>query len=180
MRRSSFLIRVGIALLVANTILAYVFPSELFPINVDSGEKDSDMLQNLPSYFLAGIKILSNLVGFTSLITGIAIYVQDKRKGTVSYFSVQNNPVDVTQQTMFAFIPGLDLYASFKVKKLTTYFLVIFAIGIPAIILVSLLSNFSYNYLLVEGIVLPVAIYLIRRWSKEWNEQFLNNSTNEQ
>ena len=89
---------------------------------------------------------------------------------------MKNDPVDVKQQTIFAFIPGLDLYASYKVKKLTIYFLVILGIGIPTMILISNLPSFSYNYLLVEGVVLPVAIYLIRKWSKKWNKQFSENN----
>jgi len=34
-----------------------------------------------------------------------------------------------------------------------------------------------YNYLIVESIVLHVAIYLIRKWSKKWNEGLSNGTS---
>ncbi|QLH05197.1 hypothetical protein C5F49_07575 [Nitrosopumilus oxyclinae] len=162
--------------MIANTVLAFFFPTVSSSMNVDFSGNDSTIFQNLSSYLLFIVKIITNLAGFGSLIAGIAIYLQDKRTGTVSYFSVPNRPVDITRQTIFAFIPGLDLYASYKVKKLTIYILVIFGIAIPAMILVSFLPDSQYNYLLVESIVLPVAIYLIRKWSKKWNDDFMKQS----
>ena len=95
------------------------------------------------------------------------IHVQDKRKGTSSYFIVKNEPVDIEKQIQFVFVPGLDVYAAYKVKKLTNYFLILFGIGIPILILLISITGFSYYLLLTEGAVLPVAIYLIRKWSKE-------------
>lgn len=186
MKRSSFLLITGIILLlVVSTFLSLFFPLIFPDIPFDSlqkqvGEEFSpeeymEMYNSVPYIRTAGIMI-SNFTGFSLLIAGIVVYVQDKRNGKPSYFSVKNGPVDIVMQTIFAFIPGLDLYASYKVKKLTKYFLIVLGIGIPVWIFLEFFApNFLYNGLIVEGTVLPVAVYLIRKWSKKWNEQFINS-----
>ena len=177
MRQSTSLIVTGLILwLGVVTVLEFFLPNELF---LEPGEKFSAELLEIgsPIHLAIAGKTIVGLIGITSLIAGITIYVQDKRKGTNSYFIVKNEPVDVKRQTFFACIPGLDLYASFKVKKLTMYFIVMIGIGFPIIILISYLPSFSFNYLIVESIVLPVAICLIRKWSKKWNEGLSNGAS---
>jgi len=156
LRRSTLLITTGLILWLG----VYTFLEFFFPHKIEEG------------------KIMIGLVGIGLLITGIAIFIQDKRNGSASYFSVKSLPVDIRQQTIFAFIPGLDLYASYKIKKLTLYFLIILSIGISLKILSDVFA-FSYDFLIIEAIVLPNAIFLIRQWSKKWNEQFLENTTEE-
>jgi len=159
------------------TVLEFFIPHELFESETDISEMSIEL--GTMSYYIKAGKTTIGLVGIALLITGISIFIQDKRKGTVSYFSVKNIPVDIKQQTIFAFIPGLDLYASYKVKKLTTYFLVMIGVGILTIMLTSYLPVFSYSYLIMEAILLPIAIYLIRTWSKKWNQQFSDNAIEE-
>ena len=114
-------------------------------------------------------------------------------------------PVSLTRQTIYCFIPIMDLYASYKIKKLRWYLLIMLGLGL-AMGAVSGVINpqpeqddpelymdgsgnvdwskiwFGSNAGLSVGtfvmniaIALAVAIYLIRRWSKKWNESFLNS-----
>jgi len=114
---------------------------------------------------------------------------------------VKDEPVSLMRQTIYAIIPILDIYASYRVKRLRKYLLIMILVGIPVIIADSVLfptpdmdetfedmeisDMFFYGYdtnhfvaFIVEeiGLVL-LAIYLVRRWSKEWNKKFEPSST---
>ena len=118
-----------------------------------------------------------------------------------------NEPVSLTRQTIFCFIPFLDMYAAYKIKKLRWYLLI--AIGLSlAMVAVELMVNpisesddpalymddfgnvdwgkiwfgpnpeVSISFMIVHiAIALIVAVYLIRRWSKKWNEKFSGMSS---
>ena len=159
------------------TVLQFFLPDEIF---VESGADLSkmDLEVGTSLYYVKVVKTGIGLVGIALLIAGISVQIQDKRKGTTSHFHVKNIPVDIKQQTIFAFIPGLDLYASYKIKKMTFYIFIMIGIVTPTAILTSYLPNSSYNFLLTEAVLLPVAVYLIRTWSKKWNEQVSKNIAN--
>jgi len=188
LKRSSLLIITGVIFLVVVTTLVGQLPPLIFPeIPFDllerqvgeefSAEEYMEMHNSIPYLHTVG-KMISNLTGYSLLAVGIVIYVQDKRNGKSSYFSVKNKPVDMGKQTVFVFVPGLDVYAAYKIKKLTNYFLILLGIGIPIMILLLSTTGVSYYLLLVEVVLLPVAIYLIRKWSKKWNEDFWKQSRN--
>jgi len=110
--------------------------------------------------------------------------------------------VNLLLQTIYCFIPILDLYAAYQVKKLRWYIVIILASAIVVSIIMSLVTppideydpdklltedgqlNWEYamfgenrelgiaNYLITEGILIAIAVYVIRRWSKQWNMQF--------
>lgn len=110
--------------------------------------------------------------------------------------------VSLTRQTIYAFIPILDLYAAYHIKKLRWYLLIMIASGIiigtvTSIVapesqdydpdrLVSIDGKIDWGYAILgensgvsiaiiivnQGITLAIAVYIIRRWSKEWNNQF--------
>ena len=112
-----------------------------------------------------------------------------------------NGKVSLTTQTLFCIIPFLDIYAAYRIKKLRKYLVIVLSVGIvsstvissvPFLMednndnvgeLASLMSNygadddkFLFYAALQIGIIL-LAIFLIRRWSKQWNEQFDSFST---
>ena len=110
--------------------------------------------------------------------------------------------VSLTRQTIYCFIPIMDIYAAYHVKKLRWYFLIILASAIVLSVIMSLVVppiddydpdkllladgqlNWEYamfgenrelgiaNMLITEGILIVIAVYIIRRWSKKWNMQF--------
>ena len=110
--------------------------------------------------------------------------------------------VSLTRQTIYCFIPIMDMYAAYHVKKLRWYLLIMFAVGIPLSIAMSAVNPMpeadDYDKLILENqevdwryallgenpeaaiaslviyhvVAYALAIYIIRRWSKKWNKQF--------
>jgi len=103
--------------------------------------------------------------------------------------------VSLPVQTIFCIIPILDMYAAYRIKKLRKYMaIMILVIAIPVTITSSVFlptndeglegfTNLMTYYCGVDddqfifsigvqiGSIL-FAIFLIRRWSKQWNLQF--------
>ncbi len=104
--------------------------------------------------------------------------------------------VSLTIQTICCMIPFLDVYAAYHVKRLRKYLLImILLVVIPVTIADEVLfpidrmasfeeflqflalyygvdtNHFVFSIATWVGTVL-VAIFLVRRWSKQWNMQF--------
>jgi len=110
--------------------------------------------------------------------------------------------VSLTRQTIYCFIPIMDIYAAYHVKRLRWYLLIMICVGIPMSIISSavnpmpnesdmdklILENQEINWeyailgenpevtiattIIYHAVAFAVAVYLIRRWSKKWNMQF--------
>lgn len=109
--------------------------------------------------------------------------------------------VSLTRQTIYVFIPILDLYAAYHIKKLRWYLGIMILVGLgltgisstvtttpeydqDKIMTIDGQPNWGYLILgenpeiaigmivLHQGVSFAVAVYLIRRWSKDWNKQF--------
>ena len=106
-------------------------------------------------------------------------------------------PVSILWQIIFTFIPILDLYAFYRIKKLRKYFLYVIipllaiTFGITFLFVLAELpsSDFSFedesmsseNEDFLSLIFIPVeigfqilTIYFVYTWSKRWNEQVSN------
>ena len=83
-------------------------------------------------------------------------------------------PVSTNHYTIFAIIPFLDLYAAYQIKKFRLYFLISWIGGRGLSTLIQMLLPFPYG--LTGAIVaeIIISVYLLRRWAKEWNNQFAN------
>jgi len=104
--------------------------------------------------------------------------------------------VSLPVQTLFCIIPILDMYAAYHIKKLRKYLVImIFVIAVPVTIASSVFlptddeslekgftnlliyyygvddNQFIFSIGVQIGSVL-FAIFLIRRWSHQWNLQF--------
>ena len=183
LRRSLILIISGLIIWWGMGALFYLLPPLIFPdvpfisaqhLGVEITSEEYMKMHNSIPYLKTVGQTISNAIGMTLLVVGIAVYFIDKRKGKPIYFSNKNKPVDVGYQIAFVFFPGLDLYAFYKVKKLRMYLLIILAIAIPTAISVWVLSDSSYNYLIITGVTLSTGIYFIQKWSRKWNKQFDN------
>ena len=104
---------------------------------------------------------------------------------------VKNEPVSLRRQTIYAIIPILDLYAAYKVKRLRKYLLITILVGIgiaianyaafPSMSTSEISEEFAPEMFSDTNTVVSVAvmigqlllqIYLVRRWSKQWNQKF--------
>ena len=90
---------------------------------------------------------------------------------------VKDEPVSLIRQTIYALIPILDLYAAYKIEKFRWYFVIVLAVAIPVSIATEALIPFPFNLAIEIPVELAVSVYLIRRWSKEWNKKFESGST---
>jgi hypothetical protein len=85
--------------------------------------------------------------------------------------------VNMKKQTIAAAIMGYDLLAAYRVKKLRLYVSIVLGIAIPLSILIYFMDLGNDNYYWgVEAAVLPIAIFCIRKWSKQWNKQITENN----
>jgi len=104
---------------------------------------------------------------------------------------VKEESVSIRRQTIYAIIPILDLYAAYKVKRLRKYLLITILVGIGIAIInyaafppmsaseiseafaPEMFSDTNIGASVAEIIgQLLLQIYLVRRWSKEWNKKF--------
>ena len=104
---------------------------------------------------------------------------------------VKQKPVSVKQQTIFALIPSVDVWAFYRIQKLRKFILIALGLGFafsPVSLAVSSSIDMSTisspldlysNPIFLMYIVGTIAtlhgtlVYFIRRWSKKWNEQFV-------
>ena len=109
---------------------------------------------------------------------------------------VKNEPVSLTRQTIYCVIPVMDMYAAYRVKKLRKYLvLMILLVAIPVSVAdyflfpheTDLVDGFvnvmTYYYdvstsqfvfsIGIQIVTVLFAIFLIRRWSRQWNNQFV-------
>ena len=119
---------------------------------------------------------------------------------------VKKEPISVNWQSLFVIIPFVDLWAAYRIEKLRWFFIMIWIPSLVETFFVRPMiylgyfekyfenstceSNWSSNLLFnicdpiemqVHDIVLMVlfvgaAVFLIRKWSKEWNEKISTNS----
>jgi hypothetical protein len=109
--------------------------------------------------------------------------------------------VSLIRQTIYCFIPVMDLYAAYHIKKLRWYLLIMLAVGLAMGIVSSVINpmdeidearmitdngEIDWNYvflgdnpeaavasfMITQGVSISIAVFLIRRWSKKWNMQF--------
>ena len=88
---------------------------------------------------------------------------------------VKQEPVNIKLQIIFVFIPFLNLYAFYKIQKLRLALCFIIPIGIANRIFGA--GTMTYEGAIVVGILfsglaIGLAIWLVRKWSKQWNEKF--------
>ncbi len=90
-------------------------------------------------------------------------------------------PVNVNRQTIYAIIPGLDCLAAkqiYKLRRLTLIaFSIVIGVGFGGYGIAILLDQYNIVtlaivVLIVAGVYLPIAAYLVRKWSIEWNKKF--------
>ncbi|MEX0656692.1 MAG: hypothetical protein WD154_04005 [Nitrosopumilaceae archaeon] len=95
----------------------------------------------------------------------------------------KKEPVSIKRQTIYALVPFLDLYAAYKIEKLILYLIIMVGIALASFIFEIVfpiqhidritLETFASSYIIIvtQVLTIPLAVYLIRKWSKKWNEK---------
>lgn len=77
--------------------------------------------------------------------------------------------VSVRWQCIFAFIPILNLWAAYRIRKLRR-FLLLYLILTAVNIVISLFVPFPYSLAIFWAVDIPVLIHYMRKWSVRWND----------
>jgi hypothetical protein len=88
----------------------------------------------------------------------------------------KKEPVNVNWQTLFAFIPWFNFFAAYRVEKFR-FFALIWIGGYIVFrgFYYFLELDLTAWWVSSEILLLPVTVYLTRRWSKKWNKQLSND-----
>ncbi len=90
---------------------------------------------------------------------------------------VEKEPVSVNWQTLFAIIPIIDLWAFYRIEKLRMLILVVIGMFVVSFIVgfaegLMFLGFSDASTWIMPLIGIGISIYLIRKWSEEWNQKF--------
>ena len=173
-RSGIFLIAGGLLLFGAFIALGGMASGILELIDEKDPSEELDTGKNPIIRYLAAGFVWLTVGGIISLLVGAIYYRKERKNGIPMVTPRTKEPVSLTRQTIYAIIPILDLYASYKIEKLTLYFVIILPIGIAVSLIFDLVLPFPYSYIAPEAVVIPIAVFLIRNWSQKWNLQFDN------
>ena len=86
---------------------------------------------------------------------------------------VKREPVNIDIQTVLALVPIVDFWAAYRIEKFR-FWGMLFIGFIVLSISISLIIPYPYD--MIVGIIIeaPIAVYLMRMWSKEWNTKLLS------
>ncbi len=76
----------------------------------------------------------------------------------------------VNEQMIFAIIPFIDLYASFRVEKLRIYILINIGMIFMDWSLYDVIGD-AGSIALYFVLFIPIAVFLMRMWTIQWNAQ---------
>lgn len=115
-------------------------------------------------------------------------------------FAVSDGPVSVKEQMISGLIPGVDIWAFYRIKKLqkSTLMITLPTAIMTVVFTLMVFSNYdalktgmldeeehaiSQAWVTIEIIVFVMGIlifsnYLLRRWTKQWNQQFTEKKKN--
>ena len=71
-------------------------------------------------------------------------------------------------------VPIVDFWAAYRIEKFR-FWCLLFIGFIVLSISISLIIPYPYDVIIGITITVPIAVYLMRMWSKEWNAELLNN-----
>ena len=82
-----------------------------------------------------------------------------------------NKTVSVSWQMLFAVLPFVGYWATYRIKKLRKFLIISIALGFGLNILVSVFVPNPFNILIELIISIPILVYFVRKWSIEWNNK---------
>jgi len=160
------------------------FPTfyEMFKAGTDArtveGLESVDM-EALGGIFMLILGIFGAAIGVIVIFAGGLVMLYEKlRKHDL--FSVKKKTVSPVWQIICVFIPGFDLWAVYRIKKLR-YGLAVWGI--------SYITTFAEIYEIIPVISIPygftvlltlVYAYFVYRWSKDWNNKIKSPAISEE
>jgi putative membrane protein len=87
---------------------------------------------------------------------------------------VKREPVNINIQTVLALVPIVDFWAAYRIEKFRFWCILIvgfFALSVS----IDMVLPYPYGMMIGLIIEIPISLYLMRMWSKEWNAKLLNN-----
>ena len=91
----------------------------------------------------------------------------------------KQEPVNIKLQIIFVFIPFLNLYAFYKIQKLRLALLIFLPLGFLSRLLEAIIVRVNDTSgmlfvlsILFAGLSIGVLVWLMHKWSKQWNEKF--------
>jgi YVTN family beta-propeller protein len=123
------------------------------------------------------LKLLDNLffvivdLALSMAVLSCVIIVKNiqRKKGNHREFEPSKR-VNVIAQMIFAILPILWAWSFYRIKKLKRGLLLVISVQI-AIGSLATVPPFPYNDLAYFAISIPIILYLMRNWSKEWNRR---------
>jgi len=89
---------------------------------------------------------------------------------------VKQTPVSVGWQTLLVVLPLIWLFAFYRIEKLMMGILILL-VGFGISIVSQLILPFPYGFGLALIVTIPLSIYFIRKWSKDWNIKIQKSSS---
>lgn len=87
---------------------------------------------------------------------------------------VKKEPVNVNIQTVLAVIPIVDFWAAYRIEKFR-FWCILYAGLITLNVVIDMILPYPYGMIISTIIDVPIAVYLMRMWSKEWNTKLSND-----
>ena len=87
---------------------------------------------------------------------------------------VKREPVNINIQTVLALVPIVDFWAAYRIEKFRFWcilFVGFFALNVS----IDMILPYPYGIMMGLIIEIPISLYLMRMWSKEWNAKLLTN-----
>ena len=99
-----------------------------------------------------------------------------------SSIMVKQEPVNIKLQIIFTFIPILFIYAFYRIQKLRLFLCFAIPIFIASRFLDVITTNYARTQADIDGalnlgiflavLFIGLEIWLVHKWSKQWNEKF--------
>jgi hypothetical protein len=86
---------------------------------------------------------------------------------------MKKSKVSLAWQTVFAFIPFVNLWAAYRIQKLRKFLLIFIPLNFALNFGVAIFIPSPYSIPIAAAILIPVEIYYMRKWSRQWNEKWI-------
>ena len=160
---------IGVGLIVFSQVGFFLFNYDC--VTDQNCQETFDNMEKMlfPFIIVAGALILS---------FGIALKLYKKN------VPVAQGPVDVNRQTLHAIIPGLDTKAVKQIDKFKPVtiigFSIVIGVGFGGYGIFYLLGQFNLATAIITVAITATIyslsiLYLVRKWSKEWNKKFASS-----
>ena len=86
---------------------------------------------------------------------------------------MKKSKVNIDWQSVFAIIPFVNLYAAYRIQKLRKFLLIFIPFTLALNFGVAIFIPYPYSWPIAAAILIPVEIYYMRKWSRQWNEKWI-------